>query len=161
MGTERRERAPEEVDDLRGLDDQLVVAERLELQPVRRELGVLAEALHGDLGELPAGELVAARHLELDRLVEELAGCGLRVVRERRALPGEDRAEEALAPAQVGEVGLAEPERLGEVERARGVLDAVAQALRQARREGRPLSRPDQGLHRAALDRRELHRGGR
>src|SRR4051812_45670112 len=140
------------------MHSELVVAKRVELHPERRELGVLlAETLDRARRELGSRKLLTRGDVELDRLVEEFPQRGLGVVRERCALAREDGIEESLAPSQVREVGLPQPERLREVECSDRVLDAVAETLREARRERGPLAGADQRLHRPALDRRELH----
>jgi hypothetical protein len=155
---QRRERAAEQIDDLGGVHGELVVAKRVELHPERGELRVLlAETLDRARRELGPGKLLTRGDVELDRLVQQLPQRGLGVVRERRALACENGVEEPLAPSQVGEVGLPEPERLREVERPHRVLDPVAETLREARREQWSLAGADQGLHRPTLDRRELH----
>jgi hypothetical protein len=92
----------------------------------------------------------------LDRAVLHDADGRLGTVGERRCLTGQLRPEHAFAFRAVVEAFLAEPQHLGSVQAAGGLLDAIAEPLRKVGWEDRPLT-PDQLIQRAALRIGQLH----
>src|SRR6476660_7396533 len=76
---------------------------------------------------------------------------------ERRRLPGDRGRELALAAPVIGELLLAEPQRVGELESPDRLLDPVAQTLGQVGGEGGARVGADQLLEGAPLRVGELH----
>ena len=76
---------------------------------------------------------------------------------ERRPLARDLRGEGALAPAQIGELLLPQPECVRKVEAAGRSFDPIAEPLREVRGEHRALPGADQLLEGPTLRFRQLH----
>ena len=80
-----------------------------------------------------------------------------RLPRHPARLSRDRRVKLAFASRAVGELLLAEPQRLGKIESTHGFLDPVAKALRDLGREHRPGTRTDELLECAPLRVGQLH----
>ena len=139
------------------LHQQVVLLGRAQIAPVLREpLLLVGRARRRHQRRRVRVERLARADDGLDRSMLDHADRGGGVVRERGRLTRELGPEHALALAKVVQSFLAQPEHVGELEPASGLLDPIAQPLGEVGGEHRPLG-ADQLLERAPLRFGQLH----